>query len=450
MAQQWSCVGDTLNSAPTKLFYDSINDRLITAGVFSKIGDEWITGIASWNGTTWDSIGHGIDFYDTIGNNTAGNVHALCYFNNQLYCGGSFQKAGFVLTNGLARWNGIVWDSVPGGDIPDFCVVHDMDVYNNELYICGSFDSVGAIPADGIAKWNGSTWAAVGGNYPFSAPSGIVTRLKFYHGDLFVSGNFLDSAGNTCRLAKWNGNGWQFLNSVVQGGISSVWDIEVYNDELYVSGLFYASQGSVATGIVRWNDTIWRDVGGSVEIGTNAFPTITDMEVYAGKLYCGGNFNIVGGISAEHFASWDGTNWCGYQTTFDNKITQLAFYDDTLYVSGGFQIINGDTLPWMAKWIGGSFVDTCGNTTGIDEPEPVQGVLVYPNPASETVIFQFDGSVQARLIIIFDARGREVWSQNTSDLNVVLPAAEFSNGIYFYAVTDSELQLTTGKFIVAH
>lgn len=449
-AQLWQNPASGLDHDPTTLYYDSLTNRLIAGGLFRKADNKWITGIAAWNGTQWDSLGHGLDFIDTITNYSPGHVRGIRRFGNYLYCGGSFQRAGYDTIWALARWDGSNWDTVPGGTITRFKSVHDIKVYNNELYICGGFDSVGNVPACGIAKWDGTTWSAIGPNYPFTAQFRLVTKMEFYHGNLYVAGNFDDPSGTQCRLAKWDGNNWTFLTNVVAGGIATVADMQVYNDELYVAGLFLQSVGNVANCIIRWNDTTWRDAGGSVQIGSNSFPQIFDMDVHNGKLYCAGNFQKVGGIDAPFLASWDGTNWCAFGSVFDNTIGQIAFLNDTMYVAGGFWTIDGDSINYIAQWLGGNFVDTCGNATGIIEsPALSTSVQVFPNPVSDVVTFQFSSVPTPHSVMVTDNLGREIWRQETDNLTIEFPAYAFANGIYFYTIFKGA-ERCSGKFIIQH
>jgi hypothetical protein len=356
-----------------------------------------------------------------------------------------------MMINSFARWDGNSWDSVPGGKIAYSRAVTDIKTYNNDLYICGTFDSVGNIPACGIAKWNGTTWQAIGNNYQFTTQASVLSKIAFYHGNLYVAGMFYDPLGNSCRLAKWDGVSWQFLNSAVQGGTAGVWDMEIYNDELYISGLFYSSTGNAGTGIIRWNDTTWRDVGGSLQLVSYAYPRISDMCVHNGKLYCVGLFDYVGGVNANNLASWDGTNWCSYGTTFDNAVTQVAFYNDTMYLGGGFRHEDSDSIHYLIKWIGGNYVDSCGAiNTGINEPtQPNNSVHVFPNPASTSITFQIENSTDE--IIIIDQLGKEVRRQKINgEKQIEISVADLADGMYFYQVVQKDNIRSGGKFIVQH
>lgn len=197
-AQNWQSVGN-FNSYPTSIFADSLNGQLYVGGPFTQVNSESRWGVAKWNTASWDSLGLGID-NDSI--STPGPVKCFLRDGNYIYAVGAFaEEPGTINTTGIARWNGVFWDSVPGCRIPDYQAVSDIIKYNGELYICGNFDSVGNIPAHGLAKWNGNSWQSVGTNYDFST-LGFLTRARFYNGQLYVSGNFQDNNGKYWQISK--------------------------------------------------------------------------------------------------------------------------------------------------------------------------------------------------------------------------------------------------------
>lgn len=445
-AQHWQSLGGGLNRYPTELYTDTVSNKLYVAGNFNVVDGQSVWGIASWDGAQWDSLGNGLDHYAS-GPNFPGNVHAILRCDSNLMVGGSFRWAGDTARQGMAHWSGTAWDSVPGGPLGAYEVITDIKIHNGELYVCGVFDSVGSTPAMQIAKWDGVAWQALGSNYVF----GSLFRMCFYHNNLYVSGSFVDPSGNTCRLAKWNGTTWTFLTTVLTGGLDNIWAMEVYNDELYVSGLFYTSSGNAGNSIMKWNDTTWSSVAGGTQIISNPYPTVCDMTVHNGKLYCVGNFERIGGIPAHSLAVWDGTSWCGFDTYFDNKVTDIAFFNDTMYVAGAFWIADGDSILYIAKWIGGGFTDTCGSITAVvDRNIAEAGVSVSPNPSTSTTTLSFSGPPTPRTIIITDNLGRQILHEQFFSSQHTISVSSFAEGIYFYSIIEDGELKANGKFVVLH
>ena len=135
IAQIWRNVGSGSDNEIRVLYSDSLSGKLYIGGGFEHIGGLRSWGIASYDGTSFDSLQTGIDYFNDP-SGISGNVLAIERYRNYLYAGGSFSSAGNVLTQCLAKWNGQYWDSVPfiNG------VVIDLKVFNDTLFVAGDFN----------------------------------------------------------------------------------------------------------------------------------------------------------------------------------------------------------------------------------------------------------------------------------------------------------------------
>jgi hypothetical protein len=151
------------------------------------------TNITKWNGTMWSTVANS-------------NTAALCVYNGDLYAGGTFDTINGITSNLIAKWNGTTWDSVGNGltggnGIP---IVTSLASYNGNLYAGGLFANAGGNPAKNIAKWNGIVWDSVGtgisgGNDPH------VYALNVYNSELFAGGVFTTAGNNSAYyIARWN------------------------------------------------------------------------------------------------------------------------------------------------------------------------------------------------------------------------------------------------------
>jgi hypothetical protein len=95
-------------------------------------------------------------------------VLALTVYNTQLIAAGRFTNQG----NNIASWNGTSWSSLGSGTDER---IFTLTVYNSELIAGGRFRLAGGITAYNIAKWNGTTWSNVGIHMPF----GKITKSCF-------------------------------------------------------------------------------------------------------------------------------------------------------------------------------------------------------------------------------------------------------------------------------
>jgi trimeric autotransporter adhesin len=95
------------------LFDDGDGAALYAGGTFTQAGGVEANYIARWDGSSWSSVGGGMD----------GSVHALAVLKNDsrgatgvgLYAGGWFTTAGGVKANAVARWDGTSWSPLGDG-----------------------------------------------------------------------------------------------------------------------------------------------------------------------------------------------------------------------------------------------------------------------------------------------------------------------------------------------
>ena len=80
--------------------------------------------------------------------------------SGNLYIGGSFIVVGNVVANRIAKWDGSSWSTLGTGI--DNGGVSALAISGSDLYVGGSFTRIGGSTAYSIAKWNGSSWSALG------------------------------------------------------------------------------------------------------------------------------------------------------------------------------------------------------------------------------------------------------------------------------------------------
>ncbi|WKZ76252.1 MAG: T9SS type A sorting domain-containing protein [Vicingaceae bacterium] len=460
-AQNWAAVGVVSNGVYT-LYTDTIDDVLYTGGPFTYFEGDTVFGIVKYDGSNFYRMGCGLEWdcnFIPGGGNISVRPNSIARYNNEIYMTGNFTKSNNVTLNGLARWDGNNWQPCGTGLKNEYggnSAGLSLKVLNNELYVCGiGFDSCAGVPANGIAKYNGVSWSAVH-NIPRFNPneSNYIYDMEIYNGDIYVSGNFYDSiGGDIWRIARWNGSQWVGVDGGMKGGIGGVNKMVVYKGLLYAAGVFgSAGSNPHAKGIATWDGTKWENVGGGIYYPWPMSMQIFDMKVYKDKLYIVGAFTSAGGKPIKYLASWDGTDWCGFglsDTTFYNGIITLSFYQDTLYVGGGFWSVDGDTnIARIAKYIG-TGPDTCGNTTGINESKmQTEGLRVYPNPASSNLTVEWSKELQVQSLTVFDYLGREVLNNqlNNNTGNIQLDVSAFTRGMYFLRLQTDKKNITK-KFI---
>lgn len=163
--------------------------------------------IAKWNGTSFDSLGGGLD------GRYSQTVFALASDNSgNIFAGGIFISSGSIKLNSIAKWNGSAWDSL-GSGVNGYVYALAVDK-NGILYAGGGFSMAGGIPAKNIAKWDGVSWSPLG-----TGTDNPVKALAVYDSVLYVGGSFYVAGGKVSPyIAKVNIH--HTIGVLKKGGIS--------------------------------------------------------------------------------------------------------------------------------------------------------------------------------------------------------------------------------------
>jgi PKD repeat protein len=138
-------------SSTVRCFYvDQVQNKLYMGGHFLEVnGDTDASGVAVYDGSTWSSLGGGVNDY----------VRALTKYNGNIIVGGNFSTAGTTSANKIAKWNpvALTWTAM-GSGMNDY--VKALEVYNGDLYAGGPFTSASGQSINGVAMWNETASAA--------------------------------------------------------------------------------------------------------------------------------------------------------------------------------------------------------------------------------------------------------------------------------------------------
>lgn len=425
----WGNLNCPLKYFPQHIYYDTIQNEIFLAGTDSS----GTAVIGNWDGTTWSQLGTA----------PCSNNLSFINYNSEVLLANSCLPS-------IVKWDGLNW--IPfAGILPDAgvnCFLQN----GNDLYVGGYFNTVGGSPMRSVAKWNGTAWSGLG-SFPYNATFGTnkINSLAFYMSDLYACGLFPDNLGNVMNIARWDGTNWQPVGGGIVGGTDDAVEMLVFNGELYVAGTFTIAHGNSGNYIQKWNGSTWSDVGGGVigDFGGNG--QISDIEIFNNELYATGVFTYAGGIPALQIAKWDGINWCTLGEEIKSA-TCLTKSNTDLYVGWFFKILSegaGDTTGSVIKWIGGSYTDSCGHmSVGIDELQDQANMLnVYPNPTEDFL------TIKTTLIGKGSIEVRNTWGQILMKQPVLLNgdpveinAGLFPQGIYFLSVSDGE-DLAVVKFV---
>ena len=306
---------------------DGNGTALFACGDDVGLVGEGIVPALKFDGTSWVEVGQSISNFD--------EALVFAEFDEgsgpRLFMGGTFRNLDGTTMRFLGRWDGNAWSPVGGGLTGGgiFGGVGAMEVFDDgsgeALYVAGTFGGAGGVPVNNIARWDGSTWSAVGAGLEstISVAAPIVGKLEVFNspgGAQLIAGGFIDFAGGAPvnALAAWDGTDWSPLGA----GLA--------------------------------------DSSGFTQLqGLGAF----DPDGQGERLYAAGFFDMAGGLPADEFAIWDGSEW----TT---PLTLTGFVNDfltadvdgvrSLYAAGSFTEVAETTSTHLA-----SFADPCAETVGL-------------------------------------------------------------------------------------
>ncbi len=201
----------------------------------------------------------------------------MTVYNGELWAGGSFNQAGSVAANNIAKWNGTQWSAIAGSGAND--EVRCMYVFNGDLYVGGSFGNIGGVTANGIAKFNGTTWSQLG-----SGSNAPVNGISHYGNELFITGEFTYAGGVAAdKIARWNGTSWNNLSTGLNFNGHCLYNFGTWT---YIGGLFTVAGSLPNNCIVKYGVASGINEAQN-ELGIHLFtnPVKNSMEISSEKTF---------------------------------------------------------------------------------------------------------------------------------------------------------------------
>jgi hypothetical protein len=293
--------------------------------------------------------------------------------NDRLFAGGRADTLYGTFMPGIREWVGGAWHPIPGCPLDETGTYYCGTYWHDQYWFAGSFISGGArsvITFDGVDQWT-PNWGPGGG---------WINGIAGFGDSLYVGGYYPPGSDTESPFIQlWDGAAWQpFFPDVLQFH-SQIFDLEVYDGALYVSGMFFFnSDPSTYYSILR----------------------------YDGHTLC-----AIGGV-----------NTAGYNGP-------IAFFQGDLYMSlaAAFPELDHQFIGKLA--LDGLVPDHCVEVmTGVAEHDQVSSdIRVVPNPTAGPVqIILPEGEGE---LFVFDVSGREVLEaavvkKHTSlDLGVLAPGS---------------------------
>ena len=288
----WSPLGSGLTGPNPEVYALALrSNHLYVGGFFTNAGGIAATNIARWDGTNWSAVGSG------LGRRQEGAVYALALSGNDLYAGGSFTNAGNTSANRIAWWNGTNWSALGSGLSrllsPTIGSVNGLALWGDNLYAGGSFDRAGGNLATNIARWDGTEWHELSNGL-----NNVVDAMLVVGEDLYVGGSFTqaDETAVPSRVARWDGALWHSVGSAIDLDSYGVSALAFSGGHLYAGGTFNDFFSLSPNRIARWDGNSWSALGSGLDASVSA------LLVSGGNLYVGGSFTKAGSIVSSRIA----------------------------------------------------------------------------------------------------------------------------------------------------
>lgn len=362
-------------------------------------------GVAQWTGEAFTGLGNGIP--KGVNSLHVKAIDGRWPKRTCLFAVGDLVSAGGVLTQGIAKWDGVSWAAF--GAFERWATIEALETVGFEgggdttlLVVGGRFDKIAGLPCRNVASWDGHTWspAAVSMEDVTSA-SPTVSVLRAFDADgpggsppfVFAGGRFSSIDNVNCQsIARWDGHAW----SPVGGGITSPYwaSINSLNEwqmvegdprsfVLVVGGIFDQAGGAPASGIAAWNGDAWVPLGDAEEGSIDAIVVVRheDSATVPEGLYVSGDLTFaderrIQGIARYENATWslvagakspDGFDWTPVGGIEYASVSSMRVFDGDgpggnpphLFALGAFRFVGDDQQHVLVRWDGHQWT-SCG------------------------------------------------------------------------------------------
>lgn len=426
--QYWEHPGIDFNYGVRVMYYDSLTEKSYIGGSFKLVNGAPCR-ILVYDGQNYTPFPVPPPI---IG---VSNTWAIVRYRDKLYVAGS----------GLVSWDGNAWEVIDSGTYVN------LRVWGDKLYAMGFNDPNSMVlHQGGIGVWNDTSWTGLLGiDSILVSPSNAIGDIAFYKDKVYVGGNWHNEAKPWLSdFMMHDGQAWQQVGNWGGSAMGGVNRLLVWRDTLYVAGAFVESPLVPGNGIAAWDGQQWhrlqRGVRGLSEAGTSVF----DLNVYRDELWVAGYIPIINGRYVNDnygkVAKWDGSQWCTMDTWLRSGVSGIGRWKDELFLQGNFSLQDDFSKKSLLKWTGGNYTDTCNQdfTVGVHQltVQNSLNMMLYPNPHKEQCRLSYmnEGALSTHKkirIVLADLSGRTMFAREQRPVygknELLIPTQQLQAGIYF-------------------
>jgi hypothetical protein len=314
---------------PINNLYDVVADGQggwFVAGPFSSIG-----GVARSYLAQIDSTGNVTSWNP----NPNATVYDIELVGNNVIAAGDFYTVGGQTRPKLAainRYTGLAnsWAPAPTGTN---AACYSLKLHNDTLYVGGTFTTISGLTRNDAAAYTVSNFSIL--PFDLNNISQDYTSNFVIKGDkiFFISKYFGAFSLKVANVSTGTVLPW---NSSMDSGSGSAYDIEIYNNELFVAGYFTTIANQVRNGFAIFdvNTLSLLPVDSSFHL-----TTVDRMTIIGDTLIAMGNFSSIMGQQRSKFALIDMSSktLLPFKCDFEGGNTSCAaIYNNKVYVGGSF------------------------------------------------------------------------------------------------------------------
>jgi hypothetical protein len=321
-----------------------IGGTLYMCGSFTAIGGVSRAGLAaidfsSGTPTSWDP-------------NPGSNPFTLAAGTNAIFAGGAFSTAGGVPRHGLAALNATTglptsWNAdVEGTTFPR---INSLLVSGGRLLAGGTFTSIHGVPRTGAAALDLDTGMPTAWNPVLaSTDDPNVSALAASGNTVYLGGSFTSVGAQSCHdLAAVDGTagnptGWHpNVGNIYEPGITA---LLAAGGKVYAGGRFISVGGLTRHNLAAIDTTTGVATSWAPQPGSGPdYSAVAALAAAGSNIWVGGTFDDCGGRPRENLAAVDVIS--GLANPWDDFVSQqvaaLAVDGPTLYIAGSFDSLAG-------------------------------------------------------------------------------------------------------------
>ncbi|HEY0976729.1 MAG TPA: T9SS type A sorting domain-containing protein [Flavobacteriales bacterium] len=401
------------------------NGQLLVAGDFNYAGSVASQQVAIWDGSTFTTLGDGVD----------GDITCAIEFDGDIILGGNFN--GF---NDLATWDGDSWNystAFPGKT----SYVYALHAHGGVLHAAG-MSSGFAGPMYGVNRLNGNYWQPVGGGF-----NDRVNALGSHDGKLVCAGAFTQPTGPTdptlLHVAVYD-NGWVQLGDGLDAPVHALLDV---NGTLYAGGEIFENiaprfgLARIAANAGTWTHPI-ADIPSTFMTWEGGATRINALAAQGDNVLFGGSFHsasiMVMGSCLGRLTATDGVE---VLAAFNQSVESIALHAGSHVVVGGLFTQNGFApVPHLGHW---------DLASGIADDLSSASVSIWPNPTVERLNIDLsNASFKMQRGEVMDVTGRTVIAFGTAQNDrLQVDVSQLADATYTLTLIGDDGIRRTGRFV---